>query len=121
MSNQQPDIKFDERSDKSDRKIKLITQEQLDIYTTELATQRKILNWTQGFIIAILIACFLTFIMLVIDAWKFHGGNQKRLIDKIEKIQQNYLEEKIQNLEGRIEELEKDSVINKPQKFSPSK
>lgn len=120
MSNQQPDIKFPEVSDKSDSNLKLVTRE-VDEHTKELGTQRKILNWTQGFIIAILIACFLTFIMLVIDAWKFHGGNQKRLIDKIEKIQQNYLEEKIQNLEGRIEELEKDSVINKPQKFSPSK
>ena len=48
-------------------------QKKLEIVDQELTSQKKNLSLIWALIAAILIAFFITFILLGIDAWRFHG------------------------------------------------
>ncbi len=103
----EPDIKIPESSIERDQgDLYFVSKKDHDKLKEELGTQRKILTWTQAFIIAILITCFLTFVVLVVDAWRFHSKNYQVLVSKIEQLEQNYSDKIYQQLVTRIRFLE---------------
>jgi len=61
-------------------------------------TQKRTLSWQQGFIIVILITCFIAFIFLIIDAWRFNGEKKKEYQQTIEQLKNENLELKINQL-----------------------
>lgn len=52
----------------------------------ELERQSKLLNWTFGFIIAILIVCFIAFITFLLDAWRFHQESYLEFTKTLEQV-----------------------------------
>ena len=80
--------------------LSLVSQE-------EFKQHKHILNWTFGFIVAVLAICVTSFILLVIDAWRFRSAALSQNTEIIEKLKSENLELKMQALAARINELEK--------------
>lgn len=60
--------------------------ELIGVQGEELRKQRKLLNWTFGFIIAILIICFVAFITFLLDAWRFHQESYIEFTKTLEQV-----------------------------------
>ena len=71
----------------------------------EFEEHKKTLKRTQDFVWAILAVFFLTFILLMIDAWRFHGNQLKEL--------------KEENIELKINQII-NSKLNSIKKHSPA-
>ncbi len=52
----------------------------------ELKRQGKLLNWTYGFMVAILIVCLIAFITFMIDAWRFHAESYVEFTKTLEQV-----------------------------------
>lgn len=66
--------------------LKKSDAEILGQHTKELEWQGKILNWTFGFMVAILVVCFIAFITFLIDAWRFHQESYKEFNNILQQI-----------------------------------
>jgi hypothetical protein len=78
---------------------RLVSQEEFDKH-------RKILDWTFGFIVAVLIVCFTSFVVFVIDAWKFHSEMVQENSKVIEELKKENADLRIANLSKRVDALE---------------
>ena len=60
-------------------------------HSKQLEWQGKILNWTFGFLVAILIVCFVAFVTFILDAWRYHAESYQEyksvLIEVSKKLQ----------------------------------
>lgn len=52
----------------------------------ELERQGQIINWTFGFIVAILIVCFVAFVTFLLDAWRFHQESYTEFTKILEQV-----------------------------------
>jgi predicted PurR-regulated permease PerM len=86
--------------------VRAVSQEDFDKH-------RKILDWTFGFIVAVLIICFTSFVVLIIDSWKFHSEIAEKNSRMIEQLQRENQELKFKALANRIEELESAWITQK--------
>jgi len=77
-------------------------QEKLSLQDNELSFNNKLLKWVQGFMVAIVIVCFLAFIGFVIDAYKFHYDVKKEYQQNLEQLKQENTELKYENLKLQI-------------------
>jgi len=73
----------------------------------EFRKHQRILNWTFGFIVAVLVICLTSFVALIIDTWRFHSTVIDKNSNMIERLEKENQESRIQELTKRIEELEK--------------
>lgn len=71
---------------------------ELNSLKLELSSQRKSLSLIWALIAAILIAFFLTFILLGVDAWRFHGQKKMEYQQTLEKLKNENLELKIDKI-----------------------
>jgi predicted PurR-regulated permease PerM len=78
----------------------------------EFKKHQRILNWTFVFVVAALAICFTTFILLIVDVWKFHSTVIEKNSNMIERLEKENQESRIQELTKRIEELEKQKTAN---------
>ena len=92
---------------------RLVSQEDFDKH-------RKLLDWTFGFIVAVLIVCFTSFIVFVIDAWKFHSETIHENSKVIEELRKENGDLRIANLSKRVDDLERLSATEN-HKASPTK
>jgi len=60
--------------------------------------QRKTINEVKIFITTVLIVCFITFVWLVIDAWRFHGNEKKDYQQTIEQLKNENFEIKVNQI-----------------------
>ncbi len=84
----------------SPQEIPLVSQEEFDKH-------RKILDWTFGFIVAIVVVCFTTFILLVWDVWKFHTETVRENSRIIQELRKENQESKFTNINKRLDDFEK--------------
>ncbi len=73
-------------------------QKGLNSLKQELSSQRKSLSLIWALIAAILIAFFITFILLGIDAWRFHGQKKMEYQQTLEQLKNENLELKIDKI-----------------------
>ncbi len=87
--------------------IRVVNIEEFEEHKREFAKQKSLLNWTHGFILAILIVVLVSYVTFLLDAWKFHYEK----IDEFNKIVKSYKQEKDSlmsiKLELRLQNLEK--------------
>ncbi|MBC6426086.1 MAG: hypothetical protein GDA51_06390 [Ekhidna sp.] len=100
--------------------MRLATESAFNELKGDLSSHKTQLNWTFGFVIAVMIACFLTFVALSIDAFKFHNSTEGELNKTINKLMnENYqlkinsLKENIEALHSEVRELKKEYYENK--------
>lgn len=81
-------------------------------HTKDLVRQEKILNWTFGFIVAILVVCVIAFITFLIDAWRYHNEAYKEnttIIESLKKenqeLKNDLYNQKLQILQNEINSL----------------
>lgn len=86
-----PDISIKDIS--SDDKAMAEIQSDVQRHEHDLRSQRKIMDWTFGFIIAILIICFIGYITFLIDAWRFHAESYNNFTDTL-KVQEEIINSK---------------------------
>lgn len=90
-------------------------QKQINLLKEKVTNQKKTLNWQQGFIIAILIVVFVSFVGFIIDASRFHGNKAEQYQETIEKLRKENIELKIQNkVDSYLKEQKQNK--NKPEK-----
>lgn len=81
----QPDIPIGDISSKNKAMAEI--QSDINRHEQNIKSQKKLMDWTFGFIIAILIICFLGFITFLLDAWRFHTESYNKFTE-ILKIQE---------------------------------
>jgi len=86
--------------------IQVVSQDQFRPFTENIERQGKLLDWTFGFIIAVLIACFLGFVTFAIDAWKFHAEKTEEYTKAIQVLQKENSDLKLDVIEKRLDKLE---------------
>jgi hypothetical protein len=101
---QQPDIPLPSSTGEV---LQLVSKKDFDEHKKDFNFQKNILNWTFGFIVAILIVCFGSFLTFIVDAWKFHGETTKEYNKTIEELKSNNSDLKIEMLKNKIDILEK--------------
>lgn len=108
-------VKIEDIADKSSlelnatgAEILIIPKEEFDRHRQELASQKKLLTWTSGFVVAALLTCFLAFISFAIDAWRFHSDTKAKLIEELRSNKEALLTKEIEILKGRLEHIESD-------------
>lgn len=79
---------------------RIVSQEEFDKH-------RKILDWTFGFIVAVLIVCFSSFVVFVVDAWQFHSETIHENSKIIEELRKENADLRIGNLSKRVDDLER--------------
>ena len=72
----------------------------------ELRSQRKILEWTQGFVLAILVVCVIAFITFLLDAWKLHSEVLEKNTTEIQALRRENSQLKEAAMLSRIDSLE---------------
>jgi len=95
--------------------VKIVGTEHPHLYFVpkeEFEKHKKILNWTFGFVVAALAICFTTFILLIIDAWRFHSSTVEKNSNIIERLEKENRELIFQALTERIKELEKQKITS---------
>jgi hypothetical protein len=116
---QQPDIQLPTTAIVEN--LQLVPKKELDELKKEFRFQKNIQNWTSGFIVAILVVCFISFVTFIIDAWKFHGTTTKEYQTTIQELRDNNLDLKIETIRNKLDSLDKktdnlESVIKTPHK-----
>lgn len=66
----------------------------------QLERQGKILDWTFGFIIAVLVVCVIAFVTFMIDAWRFHAESYNEFTRTIEELKQSRRNIRPANMQG---------------------
>lgn len=100
---QQPDIPLPPITGET---LQLVSKKDFEDHRKDFIFQKSILNWTFGFIIAILIVCFFSFLTFIIDAWKFHSETTKEYQKTIQELKNNNSDLKIELLNYKIDVLE---------------
>lgn len=80
--------------------------DQLNKHKTQLTSQKRLLNCTFGFIIAILSICIISYITFLLDSWKLHTETIKEYKEIIHSLKQDN-DIKVEQLNKRIGQLEK--------------
>ncbi len=96
---------------------KVVQKQEEKLYSQgkEISLNNKLLKWTTGFMIAIIITCFISFVSFIIDAWRFHGNKAEQYQETIEKLRKENIELKIQNkVDSYLKEQKQNK--NKPEK-----
>lgn len=101
---QQPDIPLPQFT--PGETLQLVSKKDFDEHRKDFDFQKNILNWTFGFIIAILIVCFFSYVTFIVDAYKFYGETTKEYSKNIDELKAKNSELKIENLEAKIQVLE---------------
>ncbi|MHB8261770.1 MAG: DUF948 domain-containing protein [Bacteroidia bacterium] len=122
QTNQQPDIVIPNTGASN---IQFVSNKDFDEHKKDFDFQKSILNWTFGFVVAVLLVCFISFITFIIDAWKFHGDTTKEFNITVQELKKDNstlklenINEKLQSLEKKLEELKPPS---KSENGTPSK
>src|ERR1035437_8423536 len=83
-----------------------VSQVEFQEHKKDFEWQKKILNWTSAFIVAVLIVCFLGFITFLSDAWKFHSETTKEYSKTLEGLRKENYELRINDLSKKVKQLE---------------
>jgi|SRR5579864_4071327 len=100
----------------------MFTQKHADEITKtskEVSGQKRLLDWTFGFIVAILAICVVGFFTLLYDVWKFHGEEVDKNTNAIEQLKNDRINKSLDEINSRLNRLEsptpaKESVLRKP-------
>lgn len=87
-------------------------------HTQTLARQEKLLNWTFGFIIAILAVCVIAFITFILDAWRFHYEAYRGYTKTIENLNNKNVQIKEAQINKEIQSL-KNQINGKANQSTP--
>lgn len=101
---QQPDILLPSGTGDT---LQLVSKKDFDEHKKDFNFQKNILNWTFGFIVAILIVCFFSFLTFIIDAWKFHSDTTKEYRQTIQELKSNNSDLKFQTIINKLDNIEK--------------
>lgn len=104
VTDQKPDFPLP----KAEGEIKYATLENFEDLRNQLERQGKILDWTYGFIIAVLVVCVIAFITFILDAWRFHFEAYSTYTQTIESLKKNENQQPV-----------KDGSITQTQSFQP--
>jgi len=85
----------------------------------EFERHRRTLNWTFGFIVAVLVICFTSFILFLLDAYRFHSQVLAENTRSLQALQQENQYLKIARLENRLHQLE-DSLASRQRPIIPT-
>jgi len=92
-------------SPKKKPNLQLVTKEEFDKHTEALAGQKKLIDWTFGFIIAILAVCVIGYITFLLDGLKTHNETEVRFTQELRAAHEKLLEARFANLAARIDSL----------------
>ena len=96
----------------------LITEEQFnalknktDSHEKRIDSHKRLLDWTFGFIVAILVVCFIAVVGFLLDAWRFHAEQYKNYSATLaqEQSQKTELKNRVYTLELKVQQLIKKS------------
>jgi len=87
----------------------------------EFDRHRKILDWTFGFIVAAFIILLTSFVVFIVDAWKFHSQTLIENTRTIEALKHDNQDIKFSELQKQIDELKKSSSNNNQTPTKPPK
>ena len=100
-NNETPDIPIPETG---------ISEETFEVYKREVdkyfKSQNKKLDWTFGFIVAVLIVCFLGFVTFLLDAWKFHSETNIEYSKTIEDLRKQNYDLKFNELSAKVDQIQ---------------
>ena len=80
----------------------------------EIGLQQRKLKRTNNFVTVVLGAFFLTFVLVMVDAWRFSSLTKEKLYDKIEQFEKENRNKDIQRLEKQIEDLKNKHQLTNP-------
>jgi len=69
-----------------------VTLENFNRMGKDIAFQGKILNWTFGFLVAVLVVCVVAFITFLLDAWRFHSTTYDEYRNVLQEVK-TYMQE----------------------------
>ncbi len=116
-TDQIPDIPLPSADSSSE--LRLVSQNDFDAHKKDFDFQKSIINWTFGFIVAILIVCFFSYVTFLMDAWKFHDETTKDYRETLKELHEKNVDLKIQLLENKIEQSQKEKTEQKVQSTKP--
>ena len=99
----QPDIPIPENAEIG------VSRQEFDEHRRDFAFQKSLLHWTFGFIVAILIVCFIAFITFIIDTYKFHTKATQDYNNEIQKLKSENKHLKFKDFDRRLNEMEKEN------------
>ena len=85
--------------------LQVVSQQDFDDHKKDFKFQKDILNWTFGFIVAILIVCFISFITFITDAWRFNSTTITEYNKNITDLKKENADLKTEKLNKAIEAL----------------
>lgn len=88
-------------------------EEKVEQHEKNIKSQGKLLNWTFGFIIAILVMCVISYVTFLLDAWRFHITTLENFNDKIDTLEKDKIELESNAILKTIEEVKNNTEINK--------
>src|ERR1017187_1333936 len=81
--------------DDSDKKLNAafdkthVSKKEFSDHQKEFKSHKRLLDWTFGFMVAILIVCFLTMFSYMFDAWKLHNEREKEYAERVKELKQD--------------------------------
>jgi hypothetical protein len=88
----------------------LVPRQEFEAHQKDFFFQKKILNWTFGLVVGVVIVCFISFITFMIDAWRFHSTT-------VQEYNKTVMELKNTNIDLKLELLKEQ--LKKEQKIEP--
>ena len=79
-----------------------------DRQSRDLSSHKKLLDWTFGFIVAILVVCVMAFVTFLLDAWRFQANEYAKFTGTLNQQQNQKIGvmESLHSLELRIQKIE---------------
>ena len=99
-----------------DSNDKGISKKEFEDHKKDTDFQKNTLNWTFGFIVAIVIVCVISFVTFIVDAWNLHSNTYKEYNQTIQELKQENTTLKLNEIKIKMEYLEKNQG-----NFAPSR
>jgi hypothetical protein len=85
--------------------LQLVTKEEFDKHTEALAGQKKLLDWTFGFIIAVLVVCVIGYLTFLLDALKFHSETEERFTEELHAAHKESIDSRFATINSRLDSI----------------
>lgn len=90
---------------KQQQQILLVTKDEFDKHTEALAGQKKLLDWTFGFMIAVLVICVIGYFTFLFDSMKLHYEIEDKFTDELNAAHEKVLDVRLTAITSRIDSI----------------
>lgn len=93
--------------------VKIIPQEDFDKLSNKIDGHKKQLNLTNAMLIGVVVVLFVTFLTLIIDAYRFKSETYQNLIEKVDEIKKENINANFKQLNEQIDKLNRQLNLSK--------